>query len=193
MRVFNLVLAGYGGQGVLSLAEIIQRAALKEGHDVRGVELHGLAQRGGSLQCQIRFGKNIYSPLIRKAGADAIIALETLEGLRSCYYANKKKTVIVTDNRVLNPSPISEKRIDVDNLVDEMKKFAKRVEVINASETVEKLTGDIAMSNVFMLGYAVRKGVLPIKKETAWECITEKIRPQFLEMNKKVFDEAFKR
>jgi len=193
MKVFNLIVAGYGGQGVLSLAEIIQRAALKEGHDVRGVELHGLAQRGGSLLCQVRFGEKVYSPLIRKAGADAIIALEALEGLRSCYYGNKERTVIVTDTRVLNPSPLSEKKIDADNLVKEMKKFAKRIEVINASEIVEKLTGEIAMSNVFMLGYAIRMGVLPIKRETAWGRVSERIRPQFLEMNKKVFDEAFKR
>ena len=55
MKVFNLVVVGYGGQGVLSLAEIIERAALKQGFDVKGVELHGLVQRGGSLQCHVRF------------------------------------------------------------------------------------------------------------------------------------------
>ena len=193
MRVFNIVAAGYGGQGVLSLAEIIERAALKEGHEVRGLELHGLAQRGGALQCQIRFGERIYSPMIRKAGADVIIALETIEALRSCYYANKEKTVILTDSRVLNPLPISNKKINVNDLVNEMKKFAKRVEVVDASEIVEKLTGEIAMTNVFMLGYAIKKKVLPLKKDVVWECVTERIRPQFVEMNKKVFEEAFKR
>jgi indolepyruvate ferredoxin oxidoreductase beta subunit len=193
MKTFNLVVAGYGGQGVLSLAEIIGRAALREGNEVRGVELHGLAQRGGSLLCQVRFGEKVYSPLIRKAGADAIIALDALEGLRSCYYSSRGKTVVVTDSKALAPSPISEKRIDVNNVIGEMRRFAKRVEVVNASEIVEKLTGEIAMSNVFMLGYTIGKGVLPIKRETAWESVTERIRPQFLEMNKKVFDEAFKR
>jgi Pyruvate/2-oxoacid:ferredoxin oxidoreductase gamma subunit len=83
--------------------------------------------------------------------------------------------------------------MEVSDLVKEMKKFAKKVEVVDASDAVKNLTGDIAMTNVFMLGYAIKKGVLPIKKEVAWNCVAEKIRPQFLEMNKKVFEEAFKR
>jgi len=191
MKTFNVIVTGYGGQGVLSLAEIIERAAFKEGYDVRGVELHGLAQRGGPLQCQLRFGGKVYSPLVRREGADLIIALEALEGLRACYFANMKRTVILTDSTVLNPSPISDKRIDVNDLVKRMGRFAKKVETVNASRIVERLTGDTAMSNVFMLGYAIGKGVLPIRKEAAWESVAEKIRPQFLEMNKKVFEEAF--
>jgi indolepyruvate ferredoxin oxidoreductase beta subunit len=192
MKTFNVIVTGYGGQGILSLAEIIEKAAFKEGHDVRGVELHGLAQRGGPLQCQLRFGEKVYSPLVRREGADLIIALEPLEGLRACYFATAKRTAILTESRVLSPSPISDERIDINDIVKRMKEFAKRIETVNAGEIVEKLTGDTAMSNVFMLGYAIRKGMLPIKKEFAWESVAEKVRPQFLEMDKKVFEEAFK-
>jgi indolepyruvate ferredoxin oxidoreductase beta subunit len=192
MKVFNLVVVGYGGQGVLSLAEIIERAALKQGFDVKGVELHGLVQRGGSLQCHVRFGEKVFSPMVRKAGADLIIALEALEGLRACYYANKEKTILLTDERVLSPSPIEEEKIGSEELMAQIKKFVKKVETMEASKIVEKLTGDIAMSNVFMLGYSIAKNLLPIKKEIAWEAVSERIRPQFLETNKKVFEEAFK-
>jgi indolepyruvate ferredoxin oxidoreductase beta subunit len=192
MKVFNLVVVGYGGQGVLSLAEIIERAALKQGFDVKGVELHGLVQRGGSLQCHVRFGEKVFSPMVRKAGADLIIALEALEGLRACYYANKEKTILLTDERVLSPSPIEEEKISSEELIAQIKKFVKKVETVEASKIVERLTGDIAMSNVFMLGYSIAKNLLPIKKEIAWEAVSERIRPQFLETNKKVFEEAFK-
>jgi indolepyruvate ferredoxin oxidoreductase beta subunit len=192
MKVFNLVVVGYGGQGVLSLAEIIERAALKQGFDVKGVELHGLVQRGGSLQCHVRFGEKVFSPMVRKAGADLIIALEALEGLRACYYANKEKTILLTDERVLSPSPIEEEKIGSEELIAQIKKFVKKVETVEASKIVERLTGDIAMSNVFMLGYSIAKNLLPIKKEIAWEAVSERIRPQFLETNKKVFEEAFK-
>jgi indolepyruvate ferredoxin oxidoreductase beta subunit len=192
MKVFNLVVVGYGGQGVLSLAEIIERAALKQGFDVKGVELHGLVQRGGSLECHVRFGEKIFSPMVRKAGADLIIALEALEGLRACYYANKERTILLTDKRVLSPSPTEEEKIGSEELISQMKKFVKRVEVVEASKIVESLTGDIAMSNVFMLGYSIAKKLLPIKKEVAWESVAERIRPQFLEINKKVFEEAFR-
>jgi len=192
MKVFNLVVVGYGGQGVLSLAEIIERAAFKQGFDVKGVELHGLVQRGGSLQCHVRFGEKVFSPMVRKAGADLIIALEALEGLRACYYANKEKTILLTDGRVLSPSPIEEEKIGSEELMAQIKKFVKKVETVEASKIVERLTGDIAMSNVFMLGYSIAKNLLPIKKEIAWEAVSERIRPQFLETNKKVFEEAFK-
>jgi indolepyruvate ferredoxin oxidoreductase beta subunit len=192
MKAINLVVVGYGGQGVLSLAEIIERAALKQGFDVKGVELHGLVQRGGSLQCHVRFGEKVFSPMVRKAGADLIIALEALEGLRACYYANKEKTILLTDERVLSPSPIEEEKIGSEELIAQIKKFVKKVETVEASKIVERLTGDIAMSNVFMLGYSIAKNLLPIKKEIAWEAVSERIRPQFLETNKKVFEEAFK-
>jgi indolepyruvate ferredoxin oxidoreductase beta subunit len=192
MKVFNLVVVGYGGQGVLSLAEIIERAALKEGFDVKGVELHGLVQRGGSLQCHVRFGEKVFSPMVRKSGADLIIALEALEGLRACYYASKEKTVLLTDKRVLSPLPMEEEKFDSEELISQIKKFVKKVETVEASRIVERLTGEIAMSNVFMLGCSIAKKLLPIKKESAWEAVSERIRPQFLETNKKVFEEAFK-
>ncbi|MEM5773266.1 MAG: 2-oxoacid:acceptor oxidoreductase family protein [Candidatus Aenigmatarchaeota archaeon] len=187
---FNLVVVGYGGQGVLSLAEIIARAAIEEGYEAKAVEVHGLSQRGGALQCHVRFGEKVFSPLVRKAGADLIIALDVLEAWRACYYANKK-TVVLTDTRLLNPKPFPEKTLDTKAVFEEMKKFA-RVEAVNASEIVEKLTGEAAMSNIFMLGYSINKKLLPIKKENAWKAVAQRIRPQFLEANKKVFEEAFK-
>ncbi|MEM7826011.1 MAG: indolepyruvate oxidoreductase subunit beta [Candidatus Aenigmatarchaeota archaeon] len=186
---FNLIVAGYGGQGVLSLAEIIGRAAVEEGHEVRAVEVHGLSQRGGALQCHVRFGERIFSPLVRKGGADLIIALELLEGLRACYYANKK-TVVLTDLKFLSPNPIDERK-SASEILKEMEKFA-RVEKVNASEIVEEITGEAAMSNIFMLGYALKKGLLPLKEENVWKAVTMKIRPQFIEMNKKVFEKALK-
>ncbi|MEM5766309.1 MAG: indolepyruvate oxidoreductase subunit beta [Candidatus Aenigmatarchaeota archaeon] len=187
---FNLVVIGYGGQGVLSLAEIIGRAAVEEGHDVKSTEVHGLSQRGGALQCHVRFGDKIFSPLVRKAGANLIIALDVLEAWRACYYANKN-TTILTDKKLLHPRPILEKYLDAGSILKEIKKFAK-VEVVNASKIVESLTGEDAMSNIFMLGYAINKRLLPLKKENAWKAVAKKIRPEFLELNKKVFEEAFK-
>jgi Pyruvate/2-oxoacid:ferredoxin oxidoreductase gamma subunit len=76
--------------------------------------------------------------------------------------------------------------------MSQIKKFVKNVESVEASKIVESLTGEIAMSNVFMLGYSIAKKLLPIKKEIAWEAVSERIRPQFLETNKKVFEEAFR-
>lgn len=180
---FNVLIAGYGGQGILTIADIIAHAALKQGYDVKESEMHGLAQRGGSLECHVRFGRQIDSPIIPRGSADVIIALDALEALRACYWANKK-TIILVNEKIFNSS------IDVQKIISEMKKFA-RVYSVDADAIVEKETGDIFSVNIFMLGYAVKHGLLPFSREKVWSAIQEKIRKNLLEGNKKVFDRAF--
>ncbi|MBU2635317.1 2-oxoacid:acceptor oxidoreductase family protein, partial [Patescibacteria group bacterium] len=82
-RTFNIVISGTGGQGLITLLQIIAEAALVEGLDVKTSELHGLSQRGGAVETHIRFGKKIYSPLVSLGSADLILSLETLESLRA--------------------------------------------------------------------------------------------------------------
>ena len=85
MKDFDIVLTGVGGQGIITLQKIISEAAIKQGYDVKASELHGLAQRGGHIECHVRIGKKIYSSLVRQGNADLIIALEPLEGMRATY------------------------------------------------------------------------------------------------------------
>jgi len=89
-KPFNIIITGVGGQGVITLTQIIAEAALIEGKDVKTSELHGLSQKGGSVQTHIRFGKKVYSPLIAEGKADLILSLEIIEGLRKINYANSK-------------------------------------------------------------------------------------------------------
>lgn len=192
MKTFNLIVTGYGGQGILTLAEIIGKVALMEGYDVKQAEIHGLAQRGGTLQCHVRFGEKVYSPLVKKGCADLIISLDALEALRACYYASKERTIVLTDEKILYPIPMPQKTVGIDEILKNIEKFAKKVEIVKASEIVKNLTGEVAMSNIFILGYSIRKGFLLLKKEFALKAIEKRIRPQFLEANKKVFEEAFK-
>lgn len=182
-KTFNLIVSGYGGQGVLMIAEIIANAAMKQGYDVKEAELHGLAQRGGSLECHVRFGRKIYSPLVMRGSADLIISLEALEALRSCYWADKDTSILVNKKTFNIP-------FKPEQLVSRIKKITKKISVVDADAAVEKLTGDIINVNIFMLGLAVKKKLLPLKKENVWKAIAEKVRPQFLEENKKVFNKA---
>ena len=80
---FNIILTGVGGQGIITLLSVIDEAAFVEGYDIKSSELHGLSQRGGSVEAHIRFGKKVYSPMVSNGKADLIIALEALEALRS--------------------------------------------------------------------------------------------------------------
>jgi len=193
-KIFNVIVAGYGGQGVLTLAEIIALAAFYQGYEVKQAELHGLAQRGGTLESHLRFGKKnlIYSPLIRQGEADLIIGLELLETLRACRFASSKKTIIVSNLELFNPHPFEPERFDERGIISQIKRSAKKFEFIDIRRKIEKITQDTAMVNTFMLGYIVGKKLIPIQKKFILKALEEKIRPVFFEQNKKVFEMAYK-
>jgi indolepyruvate ferredoxin oxidoreductase beta subunit len=191
MKTFNLILVGYGGQGVITLAEIIARAAILHGLNVKQAELHGLSQRGGSLECHLRFGKKVFSPLVLKGDADLIIGLELLESLRACYYANKEKTIILSNKKIFSPYPFEPEKIKEEDVISQIEKFSKTLELIDADKLIKGLTKDTAMINTLMLGFAIAKKFLPLKKNLVLSALKERIRPQFFEENKKIFQLAF--
>ena len=192
MKEFNIIVTGVGGQGVLTLATIIAEAALKEGHDVRTTELHGLAQRGGSIPVHIRFGEKMYTPLILEGEANLIIALEPLEALRTTYFGSKKhKTTVIIDNYKIPPitvSALGEEYPSMDKIIENIKQFSEKVIVLDASKIVEKETGSILTSNIFILGYALSKGLIPIKEKFILETMKENIPEKYFDLNKRVFD-----
>lgn len=154
MKEFNIIVAGVGGQGALTLGTIIAEAALKQGYDVRTTELHGLAQRGGSIPIHIRFGEKMYTPLVLEGEADLIIALEPLEALRSAYLGSRNhKTTFLIDNYKMPPITVSafgEKYPTMDEIVNHIKPFSGKIIVLEASKIVEKETGSILTSNIFL-------------------------------------------
>lgn len=101
----DVVLAGVGGQGNVLSARVLAEAALSMGYDVKTSEVHGMAQRGGSVVCMVRWGEKVYSPLIEVAKADFLLAFELLEGLRFLRYLGGEGTAIVNDYR-LDPLPV---------------------------------------------------------------------------------------
>lgn len=85
MKDLNIYMCGVGGQGIGLLAEVILKACHKAGYDVKGVDTHGLAQRGGTVVSHLRIGKKIHTPLIPAGKANIVIALERLEGARAAF------------------------------------------------------------------------------------------------------------
>ena len=102
----NLFLCGVGGQGILLASEIISSACMNAGFDVKQSEVHGMAQRGGSVISHIRCGKKVHSPLIELGNADIVVSFEILEALRYLPYMNKKTKVIVNTQKIL-PAPVA--------------------------------------------------------------------------------------
>ena len=193
VKEFNLVAIGVGGQGILTLAGIVAEAALKQGYDVKMSELHGLAQRGGSIPCQVRFGDKIYSSLVRTGGADLIIAMEPLEALRSAKFASPKKTVLIMDTHQIPPvsvTTLGKKYPKISDIKKELKGFFKEIIEVNATEIAKKETGKSVTSNIYILGLASVRGVLPIKREILLEAIKENVPPKYFDLNKKMFELA---
>ena len=92
---YNIIITGVGGQGLITLLQVIGQAALQEGYDVKTSELHGLSQRGGSVSVHIRFGRQIFSPIIAQGQADLVLALEMQEALAGAEFASKKTAFLV--------------------------------------------------------------------------------------------------
>lgn len=105
-KTTNILLCGVGGQGILLAGEIISSVLMKAGYDIKQSEVHGMAQRGGSVVAHLRYGKRVYSPLIDLGEADFAVSFELLEALRYLPYYSRKSRVIVNTQKIL-PAPVS--------------------------------------------------------------------------------------
>lgn len=166
---FNVLLTGVGGEGVLLAATVIARAATIDGHQVGGIQLHGLAQRGGSIPTYVRFGEEVHSPTIPRGEADLIIGLETIEAARECRFADKKRTTFLIDTYTLKPV-YARLLGDPYPTVSEVKKmvapFSKRTIIVGASDITREKLGSAMYGNSFTLGVAISAGALPLKQKS---------------------------
>jgi len=185
---FNTIVTGVGGEGALLTSVIMARAANFEGYEIRGTQLHGLAQRGGSIPTHIRFG-HVYSPITGRGEADLILALEPLEAARYSYFASRSRTNFIIDNFPVMPAyarSIGQKYPSMDNLMAMIRPFAKQVIVADASNQTAKKLGNPVFGNVMCLGIAISKGMLPLKKVSVLQSIKDSV-PRGLKENIRAF------
>ncbi|NLF40023.1 indolepyruvate oxidoreductase subunit beta [bacterium] len=97
----DIVIVGVGGQGIVLASTLISDAALRAGCDVKSNEVHGMAQRGGSVMAHVRFAREVHSPLVEKGRADLLIAMEIAEGLRHAEYLSRDGLAIVSTQRII--------------------------------------------------------------------------------------------
>jgi indolepyruvate ferredoxin oxidoreductase beta subunit len=191
----NVLLTGVGGEGVLLTSVIVARAANIEGYEVRGTQFHGLAQRGGSIPTQIRFGKKVYSPMIPRGQADLILGLEPIEAARACFYASKKRTGFIVDTYPVKPVYL--------NLLghiypsnEEIRKmitpFAKKSIFVDASNICREKFGNPIYGNVMAIGVALSSGMLPLSKKSVLESIKGTVPRRALKENGAAFELGLK-
>jgi len=190
------MLTGVGGEGVLTTGVIIARAANLEGYYVRGVQLHGLAQRGGTIPTFVRFGseKEISSPGIMQADADLVLAFEPLEAVRAAFYARKEKTSFVINSHPYIPIYANLFNLpypNIDKIVKRIKPFTKKVHVFDVHNLAEKEFGNEIFGNTILVGTAVGSGLLPLKEKSLYESIKSSVS-RGIEKNLKAFELGLK-
>lgn len=187
----SIVLAGVGGQGVITAANILGKAAVKAKVNVFVSEVHGMAQRGGAVDCTVRLG-NISGPLVPTGTADAIISLEPSEALRNIHLSNKK-TIIITDITPIIPFTVStgeSEYPDVKNIFKEISTYSKLFKI--DAKKIAKDAGAIITKNIVMLGALAAINVLPFKSDILLETILENVPAKFRDINKKAFEGGIK-
>ena len=187
----NIVLTGVGGQGVITAANILGKAAINAKLNVFVSEVHGMAQRGGSVNCTVRIG-NVTGPLVANGTADAIISTEPIEVLRYIQYSNKN-TKIITDITPVIPYTVSsggEEYPDVNLVFKELSNYGKLYKI--DAVKIAKEAGAIITKNIVLLGALAAIDVLPFKPEILLNTILENIPAKFEDMNKKAFQGGLK-
>ena len=182
---FNIVITGVGGQGLITLLQILAEAVFSEGYEVRTSELHGLSQRGGSVEVHIRFGRKIYSPLISQGKADLILSLEMQEALKAAYFANPKTNFLV--NEYIVPIPL-QKTLSKEVIFKNLKKVSKNINVVPAEKICQEKLENSVVSGVYLLSLAVFKKLIPLKPDSLLKAIKKIIPEKYLELNLKTFE-----
>lgn len=181
----SVMFSGVGGQGIILASTVLARAATVQGYDIKVSEVHGMAQRGGSVVGSVRFGKKVYSPIIDKA--DAIMALEKLESIRYLDLLAPDGFLFINDYELV---PVSVYIGDKDYPADITEKIAGATSsfaLIRATEVAVEL-GEIRASNMVLMGSLSR--FLPIKLKSWKEALDELIPEHVLELNIKAFEKG---
>lgn len=148
----DIILCGVGGQGILSIATIIGEAATHAGINLKQAEVHGMSQRGGDVQSNLRLSTDvIYSDLIQKGGADIIISMEPMEALRYLPYLSKDGVIVTSNKPFVNIPNYPEEK----DLFDELNALPNKVVMLNI-EDAAKEAGSARSANVVLLGMAAK-------------------------------------
>lgn len=188
-RTTNIFLSGVGGQGTILASNILGQVLLNAGYDVKKAEVHGMAQRGGDVTTHFRFGKKVYSPLIREGEADYLVSFELLEALRYINWVKPGGKVILNNYSIFPPA-VSLGKMEYPKDVDQTfrKHFKENAFLINGSDIARKL-GNIQAANVVLLG--AFSNFFPKLNADQWtEAIKELLPSRLHKINLKAFYEG---
>ena len=180
----NIAITGVGGQGVLTLAEILAKTALQCGFNVRVGEIHGMAQRGGHVVCTVRVGKNAKGPIVDPGSAHLLVGFEPIETLREIHLVKQGGCVLMSSH-VQYPVAVSMGQAEYPNheeIIKNMKKYTDKIIEFDALDLAAK-AGSTRALNMVMLGAIIGTGLLPITEKTTIDVISEAFQKKFEKIN----------
>jgi len=183
--VINVVMSGVGGQGVLVASDILVLVTMHVGLDAKKSEIHGMAQRGGSVVSQVRYGEKIYSPLIQMGTADVILAFEKLEAIRYLDYL-KQDGIIVINNQQITPLSVFFSNIPYPKNIEEIcEKKTDHIVIVDGIKIAEDI-GNPRTINSVLLG--ALSNYLEFDEEHWMKAIAQRIPPKTIDLNRKAFE-----
>jgi indolepyruvate ferredoxin oxidoreductase, beta subunit len=182
--ITNIVLAGVGGQGSVLSGHIVARAAGLEGHSVVTSEVHGMAQRGGSVFTTVRFGPDVFSPVVAEGEADFLLAFERLEALRYLPYLREDGVALVNDQRIAPPVEALRVAPYPSNVEELLRGWAQTAVLIPGLDVARRL-GNPKLANTVLLGALSR--FLDFEAECWQRALRELVPPATLELNQAAF------
>jgi indolepyruvate ferredoxin oxidoreductase beta subunit len=186
-RVYNVLIVGVGGQGIILASDVLGRVAAAHGYDVKKNEIHGMAQRGGSVSSHVRFGPKVSSPIIKMGEADVLLSFEQIETLRYFPFLSEKGTVVVNDQKILPPAVFTGQMEYPADVISKIKEKSPSAIVVDGVEAAKKI-GNPRVLNVIFLG--ILSQFLDIPVEVYENVLKETLKPKLVDINLKAFHEG---
>lgn len=187
METKNIMIVGVGGQGTLLTSRILGGIALHANYDVKLSEVHGMAQRGGSVVTYVRYGEKVAEPIVEEGQADVLIAFERLEAKRYAHFLKKDGVIIVNDQRMDPITVVTGAAEYPEGIIEELSAKHK-VYFVDAMAEAKKL-GNSRVFNIIVLGVAAQH--MDYSKEDWLEVIEKTVPPKTVDINKKAFETGY--
>ena len=183
----NIMIVGVGGQGTLLTSRILGGITVENGYDVKLSEVHGMAQRGGSVVTYVRYGEKVAEPIVEEGQADVLIAFERLEALRYAHFLKKDGVIIVNDQRIDPMTVVTGLAEYPENIIENLSKKHKVI-AVNAMDEALKL-GNSRVFNVIILGVAAKH--MDFEKDKWIEVIKATVPPKTVDINIAAFEKGY--
>lgn len=187
MKTKNIMIVGVGGQGTLLTSRILGGITRQAGYDVKISEVHGMAQRGGSVVTYVRYGDQVAEPIVEEGQADVLIAFERLEALRYAHFLKKDGVLIVNDQR-MDPMPVAVGLAQYPEGILETLKEAHNVVVVDA-QTMAKELGNARVFNTIIIGVAAKR--MDFEKEEWLKVIEATVPAKTRQINQAAFEAGY--